>query len=419
MARILYSLLLYLLSPLVVFYLYVLRGKKNKGYREHFAERFGFSNLSHHDVVFHCASVGEVLAATPLIKAVQSENPTLTILVTCNTPTGREQIKNNFKDALSCCYLPIDFFFATKRFLKRIQPKVLCILETELWPNLMAQSNNNGTKVLVLNARLSAKSQQGYQKVMPLTKVIMHSISDLASHNQDDAKRFIELGLKPEKARVFGSIKFDIMPTDEQLNKVAALKNQYNNERFIWVAGSTHPIEHELILTAHKKLLKALPNALLIIAPRHPEQFDKVAEILKSSNLSFSRRSEDNYNNQQVVLADTLGELQCLYGVANISYVGGSLIERGGHNPLESAAFSVGVLAGPHTYNFDHIYPELISAQGAKTVTDENHLADTLIALSTDVKKTIKLGQQAQKCVANNQGAISKTVNLIEHYLEK
>ncbi|NHH89811.1 lipid IV(A) 3-deoxy-D-manno-octulosonic acid transferase [Pseudoalteromonas sp. MB47] len=419
MTRILYSLLLYLLSPLVVFYLYVLRGKKNKGYREHFAERFGFSNLSHHDVVFHCASVGEVLAATPLIKAVQSENPTLTILVTCNTPTGREQIKNNFKDAVSCCYLPIDFFFATKRFLKRIQPKVLCILETELWPNLMAQSNNNGTKVLVLNARLSAKSQQGYQKVMPLTKVIMHSISDLASHNQDDAKRFIELGLKPEKARVFGSIKFDIMPTDEQLNKVAALKNQYNNERFIWVAGSTHPIEHELILTAHKKLLKALPNALLIIAPRHPEQFDKVAEILKSSNLSFSRRSEDDYNKQQVVLADTLGELQCLYGVANISYVGGSLIERGGHNPLESAAFSVGVLAGPHTYNFDHIYPELISAQGAKTVTDENHLADTLIALSSDVQKTIKLGQQAQKCVTNNQGAISKTVNLIEHYLEK
>ncbi|TMP47602.1 MULTISPECIES: lipid IV(A) 3-deoxy-D-manno-octulosonic acid transferase [unclassified Pseudoalteromonas] len=419
MARILYSLLLYLLSPLVVFYLYVLRGKKNKGYREHFAERFGFSNLSHHDVVFHCASVGEVLAATPLIKAVQSENPTLTILVTCNTPTGREQIKNNFKDAVSCCYLPIDFFFATKRFLKRIQPKVLCILETELWPNLMAQSNNNGTKVLVLNARLSAKSQQGYQKVMPLTKVIMHSISDLASHNQDDAKRFIELGLKPEKARVFGSIKFDIMPTDEQLNKVAALKNQYNNERFIWVAGSTHPIEHELILTAHKKLLKALPNALLIIAPRHPEQFDKVVEILKSSNLSFSRRSEDDYNKQQVVLADTLGELQCLYGVANISYVGGSLIERGGHNPLESAAFSVGVLAGPHTYNFDHIYPELISAQGAKTVTDENHLADTLIALSSDVQKTIKLGQQAQKCVTNNQGAISKTVNLIEHYLEK
>ena len=134
--------------------------------------------------------------------------------------------------------------------------------------------------------------------------------------------------------------------------------------------------------------------------------------------MSFSRRSEDDYNNQQVVLADTLGELQCLYGVANISYVGGSLIERGGHNPLESAAFSVGVLAGPHTYNFDHIYPELISAQGAETVTDENHLADTLIALSNDAEQTIKLGHQAAKCVANNQGAISKTVNLIELYLE-
>ncbi len=135
--------------------------------------------------------------------------------------------------------------------------------------------------------------------------------------------------------------------------------------------------------------------------------------------MNFSRRSEDNYDNQQVVLADTLGELQCLYGVANISYVGGSLIERGGHNPLESAAFSVGVLAGPHTYNFDHIYPELISAQGAKIVIDENQLADTLISLSANPQETIKLGQQAAKCVANNQGAISKTVNLIELYLEK
>ena len=418
MARILYSLILYLLSPLIIFYLYVLRGKKNGGYRHHFAERFGFLAAKKQDIVIHCASVGEVLAATPLIKAIKQHNPKLSILVTCNTPTGREQIKNNFQDSVNCCYLPIDFPCATHRFLKRVKPQLLCILETELWPNLVAQSNKRGIKVLILNARLSVKSQQGYQKVMPLTKVIMNSISALASHNQDDANRFIELGLKPEKVRVFGSIKFDITPTNEQLHKVAALKEQYHNERFIWVAGSTHPVEHELILSAHEKLLKALPNALLIIAPRHPEQFDKVAELLKNSAMSFSRRSEDNYRNQQIVLADTLGELQCLYGVANISFIGGSLIKRGGHNPLESAAFSVGVLAGPHTYNFDHIYPELISAQGAETVTDENHLADILIALSNDAEQTIKLGHQAAKCVANNQGAISKTVNLIELYLE-
>ncbi|AXV64343.1 3-deoxy-D-manno-octulosonic acid transferase [Pseudoalteromonas lipolytica] len=419
MARILYSLILYILSPLIIFYLYALRGKKNKGYRAHFTQRFGVSSLQQHDVVIHCASVGEVLAATPLIKALQQQNSQLSILVTCNTPTGREQIKNNFKNTLSCCYLPIDFPCATSRFLKRIKPRVLCILETELWPNLMAQCKKRNIEVLVLNARLSAKSQQGYQKVMPLTNVIMNSISALASHNQDDANRFIELGLAPQKVRVFGSIKFDITPTRAQLDKVAALKSEYNNARFIWVAGSTHPIEHERVLSAHQQLLSVVPDALLIIAPRHPEQFDKVASLLKHSDMTFSRRSENNYTSQQVVLADTLGELQCLYGVARISYIGGSLIERGGHNPLESAAFSVGVLAGPHTYNFDHIYPELINAEGAKTVNNEQNLAETLIALSADNEALVKLGQQAAKCVVNNQGAIRKTVQLIEQFLEK
>ncbi|WP_277053541.1 lipid IV(A) 3-deoxy-D-manno-octulosonic acid transferase [Pseudoalteromonas marina] len=424
MARIFYSFALILISPLIVFYLYVLRGKKNKGYRAHFKERFGFVSKSLFTIkgkplVVHCASVGEVLAAAPLIKALQKQHPQLNILITCNTPTGREQIINQFKNTVACSYLPMDFAFSTARFLKRINPQALCILETELWPNLMAISHKKNIPVLVLNARLSEKSQQGYQKVAKLTQIIMRSITVLASHNKKDAARFIELGLTPSKSHVTGSIKFDINPSNEQLASVANLKAEYKTqERFVWVAGSTHPLEHEMILNAHQQLLKKYPNALLIIAPRHPEQFDKVADTLAQSPLSFSRRSNNNYQNEHVLLADTLGELQCLYGAGNVSYVGGSLIRRGGHNPLEAAAFSVGVITGPHTYNFDHIYPELIKLKGAVVVENTDELATQLINLSQNTKACQTLGNKAQQCVLKNQGAIKKTLTIINQYLE-
>ena len=424
MARIFYSFALIIISPLIVFYLYILRGKKNQGYRAHFKERFGFVSKSLFTVktkplVFHCASVGEVLAATPLIKALQKVHPNLNILITCNTPTGREQILSQFKNTVACSYLPIDFPFATARFLKRIKPQALCILETELWPNLMAISHKKNIPVLVINARLSEKSLQGYQKVAKLTHIIMRSITVLASHNKTDATRFIELGLEASKSHVTGSIKFDITPSEEQLAKVLNLKQLYSsNERFVWVAGSTHPVEHELVLLAHQELLKKQPNALLIIAPRHPEQFDKVAELLTQSPLSFSRRSQNNYNNEQILLADTLGELQCLYGAANVSFIGGSLIRRGGHNPLESAAFSVGVITGPHTYNFDHVYPELTKLKGAVVVDSNDELAKQLITFSQNTKACHTLGIKAAQCVAKNQGAIQKTLNIINQYLE-
>ena len=424
MARIFYSFALIIISPLIVFYLYILRGKKNQGYRAHFKERFGFVSKSLFTVktkplVFHCASVGEVLAATPLIKALQKVHPNLNILITCNTPTGREQILSQFKNTVACSYLPIDFPFATARFLKRIKPQALCILETELWPNLMAISHKKNIPVLVINARLSEKSQQGYQKVAKLTHIIMRSITVLASHNKTDAKRFIELGLEASKSHVTGSIKFDITPSEEQLAKVLNLKQLYSsNERFVWVAGSTHPVEHELVLSAHQELLKKQPNALLIIAPRHPEQFDKVAELLTQSPLSFSRRSQNNYNNEQVLLADTLGELQYLYGAANVSFIGGSLIRRGGHNPLESAAFSVGVITGPHTYNFDHVYPELTKLKGAVVVDSNDELAKQLITFSQNTKACQTLGIKAAQCVTKNQGAIQKTLTIINQYLE-
>jgi len=417
MARFLYSLILYALSPLIVFYLYVLRGKKNAGYRDFFVERFAFGlkKLPKNAVVFHCASVGEVLAAAALIRAFQTKNPNQAIVVTCNTPTGREQIKNSLPN-IAHCYLPIDFWRASKRFINTLNPIQLVVLETELWPNLFASAHANNVIVNVVNARLSEKSLRGYQRILPLAHNIMSHITSLASHNEEDGKRFLQLGLSKKKVTVTGSIKFDIQVDEEATAKVYKFKSHFNRKK-IWVAGSTHPNEHEQVLAAHQQVLKMHPEALLIIAPRHPEQFTKVAEIITASNFTFSMRSGEFNPNSQVLLADTLGELKYLFGCADIAFIGGSLIERGGHNPLEAAAFSVGTLTGPHVYNFAHIYPDLAAHQGCITVHSSDELAEQVNRLFSSPSDCAELGAHALACLQKNQGAISKTVALISKNL--
>lgn len=423
MIRRLYSLLLLILCPFIVLYLYVIRGKKNPLYKAHFSERFGFvpKVTAKQAVIIHCASVGEVLAAAPLIKALLKEHPDAPFVLTCNTPTGREQLNQlfgNSERAITICYLPVDFAFAARRFIKQLRPKILLVLETELWPNLFYYANKAHCPVAVINARLSAKSLTGYQKVASLSRFLMQQITMLASHNQEDAERFIKLGLTPDKVTVTGSIKFDIALDNAQQSKIETIKAQLGN-RPIWVAGSTHPTEHEQVLSAHQQLLAHQSDALLIIAPRHPEQFDKVAALIEARALSYSRRSQDYTPSSQVLLADTLGELKLLYGCGQIAYIGGSLIERGGHNPLEAAACSVGVLTGPHTYNFAHIYPELFALHGAIEVVDQQALADTLLVYLSSQQRAMELGTHARACLARNQGAIARSITMIKSLLGK
>lgn len=415
MVRFVYSLILALLSPLIVAYLWLIRGKKQPAYRAHFKERFavGLEHLPKQAVIFHCASVGEVLAATPLIKSFLAANPTQQVIVTCNTPTGRTQIQSAFGAQVEYVYFPFDFYFSAKRFIKVLQPKALCILETELWLNTMSEAKQQGCKTLVLNARLSEKSYKGYKKVAPLTKVLMSTIDTLASHNQEDAERFIQLGLERAKCHVTGSIKFDLSITPEDIDKVNTLRASWPN-RPVWVAGSTHPMEHEQVLKAHQQVLTLFPDALLIIAPRHPEQFEAVAELLSQQQLTFERRSQQSsYVTTKVLLADTLGELKYLYGAGDIAYIGGSLIERGGHNPLEAAAFSKSILTGPHVHNFMHVYPALFEHQGAIKITSSDELGSTLTQLFSNKAENNLIGSHAHHVLAQNQGAIGKTLSLL------
>jgi len=296
---------------------------------------------------------------------------------------------------------------------------MICILETELWPNLISNSKKQNIPVILLNARLSEKSLAGYKKVAPLSKSIMQGITKLAAHDKKDAARFIELGLDEHKVITTGSIKFDINIEQNTLDKVSQIKQKIKHKHPIWIAGSTHPGEDELLLKAHSDLLKFHPDALLIVVPRHPEQFDKVASLITSSGLSLERKSSLSKTfSAQVLLGDTMGELGVLYGAAHCAFIGGSLIERGGHNPLEASAYGIPVITGPHIFNFLHVYPALLETQGCLKIDSSEQIITLLHKIFSNESYRDSLGQQGALFVKKNQGAIKKTVDIIANHLK-
>lgn len=415
-----YSLFLYVLSPFIFLQLW-LRGRKASAYRKRWMERLGFyqNNIQTDSLIIHCASVGEILAASPLIKQLINKYPHQKITITCNTPTGTEQIVKIFGSAVGHIYLPLDFYGSVQRFLNKLKPSAIVILETELWPNLIIQSKRRNVPVLVLNARLSEKSLKGYQFFGSLSRKVMASITMLAAHNQQDVNRFKQLGLQDQQSTVVGSIKFDIQLSQQTRDSVQNLKQKLGNYSFIWVAGSTHPGEHEQIIAAHKMLCNTQESCLLIIAPRHPEQFDSAAKLLSEAKISFARWSNNDLTNQSVLLADTMGEMLTFFGVAHCAFIGGSLIDRGGHNPLEAAALAVPVITGPSYYNFKHVFPQLIAKQACTEIDSPSSLCNQL-ALYADSPEQAKLdGKEALKIVASNCGAIEKTINILAPYLSK
>lgn len=412
MGRIVYSAVLYLLLPLLFLRLW-LKGRKSPNYRKRWAERLGYFSVPKRykgGICFHCVSVGETMAAVRLIKEIKQLHPQTPVTVTSTTPTGSDQVKATFGDDVFHIYLPFDLPHATRRFFRRLQPKLLVIMETELWPNLLHYADNCGCKTILANARLSQKSARGYQKIKRLTRKMMENIHLVAAHNQQDGNRFIELGLDKEKLSVTGSIKFDIEIDDQLLVDCQALKQQWAEDRLILVAGSTHKGEDEMILSAFSEVLKLHPSALLVLVPRHPERFDEVQQQIKSQGFKSLRRSQNKTpdNSIQVVLGDTMGELKLFWGIADIAFVGGSLIERGGHNPLEPALFAVPVLTGPHVFNFKQIY-RLMQEQDAVIITpDQQSLSRSVIQLFDDMQSRQRLGNNAAQVLEQNKGALAR-----------
>jgi 3-deoxy-D-manno-octulosonic-acid transferase len=417
--RWLYSLLLYLLTP-VVFVRLWLRGRKAPAYRARWGERFGhvgpFANRPR--IWVHAVSVGETIAAAPLVRALKASYPDHALLVTSTTPTGSAQVQRLFGDEVEHCYLPYDLPHVLRRFLELIRPRILIVMETELWPNLFAACQARDIPVLVVNARLSERSFRGYRKILPLIRPALSTIQVLAQTDAD-AERFRNLGAPGEQVVVVGNLKFDQGVPDGALEEGKALREQLGSGRRIWIAASTHTGEDAPILQAHRRLLAQQPDALLIIVPRHPERFDEVASLVASMGFSFQRRSKESEAGQsiEVFVGDTLGEMMLFYAASDIAFVGGSLVETGGHNPLEPAALGLPVVTGPHWFNFSGIYPELLASGAAREVSDSEALADTLVEWFGDEEQRRGAGEAGRQVVTRNRGALENILTGIDSCL--
>lgn len=415
-----YTALLYLIQPLIWLRLW-LRGRKAPAYRKRWAERYGFcaGKVKPDGILLHSVSVGETLAAVPLVRALRHRYPTLPITVTTMTPTGSERAQSAFGKDVHHVYLPYDLPGAINRFLDTTRPKLVIIMETELWPNIIKALHDRKIPLVIANARLSERSAAGYKKLGKFMRQLLQRITLIAAQNQEDGERFISLGLKRSHLTVTGSLKFDISVTPELAARAVTLRRQWAPRRPVWIATSTHEGEESIILDAHRKLLARFPDLLLILVPRHPERFTVARDMTQKAGLSYIMRSSGEIpsGSTQVVIGDTMGELMLLYGIADLAFVGGSLVERGGHNPLEPAAHALPVLMGPHIFNFKDICSKLQQADGLITVTDADSLDKEIGTLLTDDDYRRYYGRHAVEVLHQNQGALQRLLQLLEPHL--
>ncbi|EEO7919892.1 TPA: 3-deoxy-D-manno-octulosonic acid transferase, partial [Salmonella enterica subsp. enterica serovar 4,[5],12:i:-] len=273
--------------------------------------------------------------------------------------------------------------------------------------------------LVIANARLSARSAAGYAKLGKFVRTLLRRITLIAAQNEEDGERFVALGAKNNQVTVTGSLKFDISVTPQLAAKAVTLRRQWAPHRPVWIATSTHDGEESIVIAAHQALLHQFPNLLLILVPRHPERFPDAINLVRQAGLSYITRSSGEVPSAstQVVVGDTMGELMLLYGIADLAFVGGSLVERGGHNPLEAAAHAIPVLMGPHTFNFKDICARLDQASGLITITDAATLAKEVSSLLTDADYRNFYGRHAVEVLYQNQGALQRLLQLLEPYL--
>lgn len=421
MNRHLYTLLLHLALPLIALRL-ALRARKASAYARRIRERFSFGlpPMQTGGIWVHAVSVGESIAAAPMIRALQARHPELPITVTCMTPTGSERIQALFGDSVQHCYLPYDLPWAAARFLNRVKPRLAVVMETELWPNHIHQCAKRGIPVAVANARLSERSARGYARFGKLTAPMLAELSLIAVQTQAEAQRFLALGARPECVDVTGSIKYDLKIDAELPQRAAELRRQWQTEqRPVWIAASTHAGEDEIILAAHRQLLKTRTDALLILVPRHPERFEAVHELCLNQGLTTRRRStgQDVQAGDQVLLGDTMGELLFLYALADIAFVGGSLVANGGHNLLEPAALGKPVLSGPHLFNFLEIATQLREAGALSEVENAEQLTGRLATLLDAPTEMARMSQAGLAVLKANQGALQRLLTGLQRLL--
>lgn len=418
--RFLYTFCFQLLLPAVLLRLWW-KGRAAPAYRRRWAERFGrFAGARPGGIWVHAVSLGETIAALPLVKALQARHPELPITVTTTTPTGSARVVAALGDSVCHVYAPYDLPWCLAAFLARTRPRLAIVMETELWPNTLHALKARRIPVVLANARLSARSARGYARYSALTAPMLACLSRVAAQHADDGRRFVELGLPTARLAVTGSIKFDLS-IPESVRAGAEILRSGFGPRPVWIAASTHRGEDEAALTAHRRLRMRLPEALLLLVPRHPERFDEVAALCLAQGERIARRSRGETVGPEtsVYLGDTLGELLVLYGAADLAFVGGSLVGVGGHNLLEPAALSLPCLTGPHCFNFLDITRQLTEAGGARVVESAEALAEAVTAWLQQPQARREAGAAALAVVAANRGALARLMEVIAEELRQ
>lgn len=409
--RLLYNLLIHLGLPLALLALY--KPKRGKpGFGARWAEHLGRTPASGQEAPLwiHAVSVGETLAISPFIRALKAERPDLPILLTTTTRTGAEQAAK-LGDLVVHRYAPLDYPWAVAAFLKCIQPRALWVMETELWPNWLAACEARHLPVTIINARLSERSCQRYARFQGAFDTLSRPLTHLLCQHQDDADRFARLGIGRGRLAVTGSIKFDIQLGDEVQAKGHALRLALGVDRPVWIAASTHQGEDEQVLAAFDLVLQRHPRALLILVPRHPERFDRVAELCVPYGCVRRTGGDPIRETDKVYLGDTMGELPLMLAAADVAFVGGSLVKVGGHNLLEPAALGKPCLSGPAYFNFSDITRQLVAQGGAALVMDAAALGNKVSELLADEGERRQMGEQARAVVLRNQGALARTLS--------
>ena len=416
MNRTLYSLVGYLLLPLLIIRLFA-KSVKAPAYRKRILERLGFVQKINAPVIWiHCVSVGEFRASITLIDTLIKQHPQHKILVTTTTPTGSSALKQHYKNQVLHYYFPFDLSLIVKRYIKRINPDLCILMETEIWPNLIHALKQRNISSILINARLSRRSLEKYQKFAPkLISKTLNQLTLIATQNQNSATRFIQLGVVENKVINTGNIKFDLNPTANSAT-TETLK-QIIGPRKVITFASTHAGEEAQIIKHYVKVKEQI-DALLVIIPRHPERFNEVEKLAKNADLTVARRSNATPNNTaQILLGDSMGEMLSYFAISDIVFMGGSLNQTGGHNMLEPAAHSKAIIFGPNVFNFAEISADLLNNQASIQVQNAQALFTQIISLLGNSQQLEVLGKNAKQYFDSQKGAVKKIAKLIKNII--
>lgn len=414
----LWSVAVYGLLPYVVASL-VWRALRYRAYWYRWPERFGFvPALSDKRIIWlHAVSVGEVRSSAPLIEALAGEFPQHRLLVTTMTPTGSDQVHDLFGDRVMHTYLPYDFPDAVNRFLNRVHPELAIIAETEFWPNLFAACRRRSVPLVLVNVRLSQASFRGYSWVRATAKAMLDTAAVVCTQSSIDAQRLRNLGVRDRKIRITGNLKFDVEVPESLIADGVRLRRDWGGDRPVFIAASTHGGEERLVLEAFELLRARYRNLLLVIVPRHPERFAGVARLAARAGFVTARRTACGGTldpRTDVLVGDTMGELQLLYAASDVAFVGGSLVPRGGQNPLEACAVSVPVIFGPHMFHFEEISAMALERGAARQVQAVDELAEAVALYFDQPALRLAAGRAAHTLISDNHGALERTLRYMQ-----